>query len=573
MNVFQHDNLSSQRLPSVDLNGYLRELVELEPKVAAPKARSLLADLPSADSYNRTQATRTLGVALVKQGLFDEAQSFLEKALQSADIRQDITTKADCLNQLALCAYYSNDFETALTLAYKGLEASRDAAAHLFEADALYVIGLIYNNFGLYRDALESFLAELSIVETEEVADSRKVKALNAVGVSYTRLGDFAKAETYLESSLALARQKGNLEGQALALRNLGSVADEYKEHEKALSLYEQSFELYEQMANPHELALQYLALGKALANLARYDEARSAFTQVLVYLQQVDNTTLKIDVSLHLSQLAQSEGAEYKAHERLCDAVKLVDEEAAPADAFRVHKALADSFKERGEAAKALHHFELFHDLKERVQKESERRRTKGLLLQFDVQRLTLEKEMYRLKHVELARAYDQLKELSIRDPLTSLYNRRHLSSELLQEVERARRYERPLSVMLCDIDDFKKINDTCGHQIGDEVLIRIAKLLCERTRASDIVARYGGEEIVVVFPETSLENAEKTCEGICKSVADHPWTRLNPGLAVTLSIGLVELLASDNAESLLRRADNKMYEAKRSGKNKVSC
>lgn len=567
----KREQTSSQHLPEVDLNNYLRELADLEPEVAVPKARSLLADLPATDLYNQILATRTLGAALVHQGLYAEAQPILEQALKNADVHQAIGAKADCLNHLALCAYYSNRFETALTLAYQGLDASRDATEYIYEADALQVIGLVHNNFGLSRDALESFLAELSLLESHGVNDKRKIKALNAAGVSYTHLSDFAKAKSHLESSLALARQKGDLEGQALALRNLGSVADEQEEHEKALALYEQSFELYEQIANAHELACQYLALGKALANLARYGEARSAFTQVLVYLQHVGNASLKIDVSLNLSQLAHMQGDTDKAHERLCDALQFIDEEAAPADAFRVHKALADSFKQRGDSARALHHFELFHDLKERVQKESEKRRTKGLLLQFDVKRLNLEKEMYRLKHVELASAYDQLKDLSTRDPLTSLYNRRHLSEKLSQEAERARRYERPLSIMLCDIDDFKAINDSFGHQVGDRVLIEIAKLLQERTRASDIVARYGGEEIVTVFPETELKNATKTCEGILASIRKHSWSRLHPDLSVTLSIGLAELSSSDDIETLLRRADNKMYEAKRSGKNRV--
>jgi len=556
---------------TAEFTSRLRALAQSEPEVAAPQARALLDELPGQDKHNRLQAARILGIALTKQGRYSEAQEVLRRALKSSEVLYDTLSKADCYNHLALCAYYNNDFDKALRLAYKGLEASRDGNEALFEADALQVVGWVYNNFGLYRDALESFLATLGILEGQAQSDSRKNRVLNAAGMSYMYVQDYPKAETYLTSSLELARQQGDLEGQALALRNLGTVADERDEHENALDLYEQSFELYEQVAEPTQLVHQYLALGKALANLDRFDEARSAFTQALVYLQQVDNISLKIDVSLHLSQLAISQGDALKAHERLCDALKYVHEEAAPADAFRVHRALADSFKQRGEADRALHHFELYHELKERVQKEAEQRRTEGLLLQFDVQRLHLEKEMYRLKHVELAQAYAKLKDLSVRDPLTNLHNRRHLSDELVKEVERARRYGRALCTVLFDIDNFKHINDSFGHQIGDQVLIDVAKLLRERTRASDIVARYGGEEIVIVFPETELGNAEKTCEGIRASIEQYSWPRLHPDLAVTLSIGLVELLGSDDAENLLRRADNKMYEAKRSGKNRI--
>ncbi len=553
------------------LNRHLRELLETDLELAWTMLQEVLEHLPEADLYNRALALRTLGVAQVKAGNYAAAQKILRQALGLSRAAHDPATQADIYTHLSSTAYFLNDFEAALSHAIKGLEASREAGSKLDEAFALHNIGWVYDNFGLHKDALDSFSAELAILEECGVGGGRKARVLNAVGMGYRRLGDHGRATTYLESSLALAQQLGDLRSQARALGNLGVVQENLNQPETALRYYEQSITLYLRADDPYELARQYTHMGNALLGLARDGEARSAFTQALVHLQRAPNVSLKIDVLLSLSELAKRQGDAPLAFERLNNAAKLADPETAPADAYRVHKALAELYKARGEPRQALHHFETFHSLQERVRREAEERKTKGLLLQFDVERLEFEREMYRLKHVELARAYAQLEEVSVRDPLTNLHNRRFLAQQLAQEVERAKRYGRPLSLMLCDIDNFKQVNDTFSHAVGDEVLKIIADVLKSRTRTSDLKARLGGEELVAVFPETSLEDAVSLCEAMRRAAEGYDWAGLHPELRVTLSLGVAELTPHDTPDSLLRLADDRMYEAKRSGKNRV--
>lgn len=159
----------------------------------------------------------------------------------------------------------------------------------------------------------------------------------------------------------------------------------------------------------------------------------------------------------------------------------------------------------------------------------------------------------------------------LSTRDGLTGIYNRRYLETQLAKEFARAKRYHLPLSVMLCDIDNFKAVNDTFSHAIGDDVLRQIAAIMQQHTRDIDIVARYGGEEFVIVFPETKQTDALQACEKIRLLIERQPWHDLAPGLQVTLSQGLTGNTAVRNHEEMLNRADTLLYDAKGSGKNRI--
>ena len=157
----------------------------------------------------------------------------------------------------------------------------------------------------------------------------------------------------------------------------------------------------------------------------------------------------------------------------------------------------------------------------------------------------------------------------LANRDALTGLYNRRYLNVALQEEVRRAERYAHPLSIALCDIDDFKGVNDRFSHGLGDKVLQQVARILEGSVRRVDSVARYGGEEFVFIFPETDAAQAETVCEKIRVEVERYPWSQLHPKLSVTVSIGVSS--GQGSLEQRLSAADLKLYEGKRSGKNQV--
>jgi diguanylate cyclase (GGDEF)-like protein len=175
--------------------------------------------------------------------------------------------------------------------------------------------------------------------------------------------------------------------------------------------------------------------------------------------------------------------------------------------------------------------------------------------------------------RDAELQRALKESRELAITDPLTGLHNRRYLWELLGRELLKARRNRTPVAAILADIDHFKRFNDTWGHEAGDLVLKRVADVIREHVRGSDIGCRYGGEELAVVLPETALEVAVERAERIRRGIEAlrlaHGGKLLDP---VSASFGVAIFPQhADNGEALLRAADAALYEAKRAGRNRV--
>jgi diguanylate cyclase (GGDEF)-like protein/PAS domain S-box-containing protein len=166
---------------------------------------------------------------------------------------------------------------------------------------------------------------------------------------------------------------------------------------------------------------------------------------------------------------------------------------------------------------------------------------------------------------------AHENLRALATHDPLTGVFNRRAVEDVLRKELDRAERHDRPLAVAMMDADHFKNINDTYGHQTGDEVLRAISGRCQKTLRSNDVFGRYGGEEFVVVFPETSIADAAVVAERLRAAVAENP-IKVGPNaLEVTVSIGLAEFAPGQNLEKLFQRADSALYAAKQDGRNLV--
>ncbi len=203
---------------------------------------------------------------------------------------------------------------------------------------------------------------------------------------------------------------------------------------------------------------------------------------------------------------------------------------------------------------------------------KQFERRLTESLKEKERALQDLAEANQIKTKLLAELRAQTEVLEKQTReDALTGLYNRRFLNMQLEQEFKRAKRYGNPLSVVMCDIDHFKKINDTFSHQVGDEVLKTLGRIFKAYSRSVDTVARFGGEEFVLVLPETPKEKAVVLCEKLRAAVEHYTWSEIHPQLRVTISFGVSDNVRLGNYEKLLAEADEKLYEAKNSGRNRV--
>lgn len=172
------------------------------------------------------------------------------------------------------------------------------------------------------------------------------------------------------------------------------------------------------------------------------------------------------------------------------------------------------------------------------------------------------------------MKRQEEKLKMLSITDELSGLFNHRFFYQCLEKEVDRARRYKIPLSLVIIDLDDFKKYNDKWGHPQGDRALATAATILQETVRTTDIVARYGGEEFAIILPQTNLAQAKQICERIREVLSQTPIPAVSGVTeSLTASFGVVVREPSMTASELVAETDKILYFAKSSGKNLVTC
>ncbi len=170
-----------------------------------------------------------------------------------------------------------------------------------------------------------------------------------------------------------------------------------------------------------------------------------------------------------------------------------------------------------------------------------------------------------------ELASYEQKLMEMNIKDGLTGVYNRRFFQTRLNEEFQRHKRYGTKLSLILFDIDFFKKVNDNHGHQCGDAVLQEVAAVIASSIRQTDFLVRYGGEEFCCLLPQTDLADAIVLAERFRKIIEAQVTTFQEKKVNVTISLGVSAPMPGDSAESLLKRTDEALYQAKNSGRNRV--
>jgi len=183
---------------------------------------------------------------------------------------------------------------------------------------------------------------------------------------------------------------------------------------------------------------------------------------------------------------------------------------------------------------------------------------------------RINVGKRMVELQSA-LGDAYKALQHEAMHDPLTNIYNRRAVMELLEKEIARAKREKTALCVGMCDIDFFKKVNDTYGHQVGDVALITFTQFIINQLRSNDYLGRYGGEEFLIVAPGAKAPNHETMFERICKHIRENKIPTEKGDIPITVSIGVAPYTGVENSDMLLAAADAALYDAKEAGRDRV--
>ncbi|HEX6748168.1 MAG TPA: tetratricopeptide repeat-containing diguanylate cyclase [Longimicrobium sp.] len=575
-----------------------------EPEAARGLAeRALVAAQKLGDAEMERRAMAALGACLSAVAAeVPRAREILHDALARCERAGDDALRCEVLVELAANRASTYDFDLALRHAGDAIEAARAAGRPDEEARALRVMGTVLTAQGGFVKALPLLLQALELHEStaggwagdaDDEGRWERAELVGRIAIVYSNMDQFERALSYYRVALESMGDRYPL-NTARTLYRMGIAAEELEDLAAAEEYYRGCLELYEREGDAAGAALGRLGLTKLLLERGDVDAAEASIVRSLDALADAplhvgyyaDAVWVQGDVHLHRGRPAEALAC-YEQAQAL-----FVRTERPPSHTAQLQRRFSRAYAAMGRFEEALRYFERFDELRVQHLQEQANAKMAAMMVQFDTERALQEREIHRLRTIELereiaerkeaeaalARAQAELEErnrelhaLTIRDPLTGAFNRRYLDQRLAEALPLAVRGVQPLSVMICDLDDFKRINDTCSHAVGDEVLRAVAGILRQHVRQSDVVARFGGEEFVVLFPATTLEQAAAASEKVCRLVREHAWETVHPGLAVTISAGVAEAGRHPTPETFLADADRKLYEAKRLGKDRV--
>lgn len=406
---------------------------------------------------------------------------------------------------------------------------------------------------------------------------NERALAFGALGACYERMGDSWQAERLMLDGLAQAEAAGAVYQQAVSLNNLGSVC--IGEHYAALGVNDAAARdalrrgeaylrrasgLVGQLTEPILAVLVEGNLGEVLLHQGHLDEARSLLDSALAACRRYGYAAYATRIRCSQGELQLACGQPAQALEGLQGLIDEATEGLPQSTALRVHHGLYRASKVLGRLEQALHHLERYDGLQRERAMRQLKAQSELLVTRLEVERLHQDAQAERARSAELAQHANH-------DPLTGLGNRRHLDHFLPGLLAHAREHLQPLSLALLDIDWFKQINDSHGHLVGDRVLIEFAQMLRDNTRHGDLLARIGGEEFLIVLPDTPLPRALEVCERLRERVAARDWSGIAPGLSMTTSIGVAQTPPMEQS-ALFGLADSALYRAKRAGRNRVA-
>ena len=403
---------------------------------------------------------------------------------------------------------------------------------------------LVFGNVGVpdWKERLEQLLAlTVDLGDDWEEAISR-----NDIACYLQEVGELEAAEREIERGLQVAGRVTSANRFALAVLHstradirllAGRAQDALDDAERAIGLLIETGE-----PNPYVLGVTVRAEVQARMALGQLDHARQAGEGALAWLGERVPQTRSLVLSTLATALREA-GRVEEAYDALARAAELERR----------------AFRELAELQRSL----------ERATLETHAARRESDALAVNHRQLAEAHAELERRASQLEALQDQLRDQADRDWLTGLHNRRYLARELQRLSQE--RISGPLSLAVLDVDHFKAINDRFGHAAGDHVLVRMARRLCDVLRASDSVVRSGGEEFVVLMPQTDAHAAAACCERIREALASEDWERIAPGLTLTTSMGLASTEHPTDLEALVRLADQRLYEAKNAGRDRI--
>ena len=518
----------------------------------------------------------------------DPTQCVVEGRLGLGIVRDagDEVGEMHLCGHLGFAYYLLGQDAPALEVTQRALDLARAKNDRPWEAKALATLGSVHSGFGDNTSAID-FLEQALAIRRELGDTYGTAVALNNLADTYVEMRQFFdRARDLLTESHALFTSIPSsaeaTKGASVSLGTLAELAMAESERvglgadaaataaAEALVRARQSLDVADTLAdNLRILAIARLVEARALVACRRHDEAEQAIGRIRAMGGVTGTPYFQIMDSMLTGRIYRARGFHAAAAQAVETGLALTDGTPRMTERVQLLTDLVAVHEERGAFADALAAHRRLFEATLRARDEVAERRGRVLNGHLDLERVQLAAERAQLRSEQLESVNRTLAYDALHDALTGLANRRDFDSTLAAITSRA---YAPLTLLLLDLDQFKDINDTFSHLVGDEVLRRVAKIIGACVRGTDLVARVGGEEIAVLLEsDPDPRFVTEVCERIRRSIADQPWDDVAAGLRVTISIGAATWRPGESRVHLHGRADALLYEAKRLGRNRT--
>ena len=510
---------------------------------------------------------------LADRGDARAGRALAEQALSEARARSDRVRMARALAIVANASRALADFERAAGAALEGVGLLESAGAGL--APAKIDLALVFFDLGDYPRALSHLLEarrELVLVPDGRV----EARCAHVEGLVQSRLDEFDLARASFERALALLREARDGAGAAATLNSLGVVhlrlaqqasidpRDARAEFERAFHHFRQARDLALQHADDRLVLLTEINIAGTLGGLGRYKEALERFVAQRATARSLGDRHNESLILSNAGEAARRAGELERARILGEEALAIAQTTSSMVREREARLQLSLTCEAIGDYAAALAHYKVHHTLEREMDAAKARNVAQAQSLRGAVEKAQQET-------AQLRRENRLLQCEARQDALTGLGNRRAFDVALADRVAEARAIGTALAVVAFDLDHFKSINDRYRHAAGDSVLRETARVLRAQCRASDLAARIGGEEFVLLLPGADRDAACAVAERVRAEVAARAFEGLAPDVRVTLSAGVAVDTGHGSAEDLLRAADAALYRAKDEGRDRV--
>ena len=581
----------------------LSDSLNTQPKHVVEKVQAKI--LTTSDPIQKAQAHLILSRAYYNLVFPDKALSHAQQGLELIEER----TQPWLFHSLALAK--ANAFDIAanatpgLVLAENALDWASKNEDYNMLAEAYSTLGLLYLTLGQHNDALEHLLSAYSLSK-EYHTDISTGDIANSIAIVYDYRREDSQAIKYYKESLEHHRKSNNPLAISISLYGLGRSLRKLGNLDEALIHLKEAEQFSIKLNDQQGIAYAYNEMAGIYLQQKQNNRAEALFRSAADIFAQANNNDMQVSSYSGLAEIAIKQSNWELAKSYLQQAKSLTSEDSMPEQRINLDRKLAQVYA-------ALKDFEMAftlllgsYEAKDIYLRRQNTLQLQTLQTQFDVaqkeaannylqqenqiQKQLLETSQQRrgllalviillmlicilflLQYRKSLQHAKKLEKLANTDGLTGLLTRRHSFELIGQQIELANRHNNSLTVAMIDLDFFKKINDTFGHQVGDKVLMSFGQLALAEFRTTDIRGRVGGEEFLFAFPHTNLKDAISQLERFQHKVAKIPGDLNIEGLSVTLSIGIVEHQVGLDIESLIAHADEALYQAKTNGRDQV--